>query len=135
MLIITVFFIFLFDFSFKNYGCPNVTVTKIVISRKVQFSIHCNYSVPRFVNHAVVLVHAASATLDQSGDLQCGKTRYCSKKPSSRVTTRCDKENQAFLTMDFDRLQGPFTSLHSLSVNGSILQKLYAVDASYRSTR
>ena len=41
------------------------------------------------------------------------------KKPSSRVTTCCDKENQALLTMDCDHLQGSFTSPHSLSVNGN----------------
>ena len=116
MLIIMIFF---FDLRFKNYGCPNVTVPNILISRKLRFSVHCNYSVPRFVNHAVVLTHAANAALDRSGDLRSGITRYYSKKPSSRVSTHCDEENQVFLTMDCDRLQGPFTSLHSLSVNGS----------------
>ena len=119
MLIITVFFLFLFDLRFKNYGCPNITVPKFLISRKVRFSVHCNYSAPRSVNHAVVLTHTTNAALDRSGDLRSGITRYCSKKPSSRVTTRCDEENQAFLTMDCDRLQGLFTSPHSLSVNGS----------------
>ena len=34
-------------------------------------------------------------------------------------TTRFDEENQAFLTADCGRLQVPFTSPHSLSVNGS----------------
>ena len=71
------------------------------------------------INHAVVLMHTVNATLDRSRNLRSGITRYYSKKPSSRVTTRCDEENQVFLTMDCDRLQGPFTSLHSLSVNGS----------------
>ena len=116
MLIITVFF---FDLQFKNYGCPNVTVPKIFISRKVRFSVHCNYSAPRSVNHAIVLTHTTNAVLDRSGDLRSGITRYYSKKPSSRVTTRCDEKNRAFLTMDCDCLQGPFTSPHSLSVNGS----------------
>ena len=47
------------------------------------------------------------------------KTRDYSKKPSSMVTTRCGEEDQVFLTTNCDRLQGPFTSLHSLSVNES----------------
>ena len=34
-------------------------------------------------------------------------------------TTRFDEENQAFLTANCGRLQVPFTSPHSLSVNGS----------------
>ena len=38
---------------------------------------------------------------------------------SSKETTRFDEENQAFLTADCGRLQVPFTSPHSLSVNGS----------------
>ena len=54
-----------------------------------------------------------------SGELRSRITRYYSKKPSGRVRTRCDEENQAFLTMDCDRLQGLFTSPHSLSINGS----------------
>ena len=114
-----IIFLFLFNLRFKNYGCPNVTVPKFLISRKVRFSVHCNHSVPRSVNHAVVLTHTTNAALDQSGDLRSGITRYYSKKPSSRVPTRCDEENQAFLAMDCDRLQGLFTSPHSLSVNGS----------------
>ena len=119
MLIIMAFFLFLFDLRFKTYGCPNVTVLKFFLLRKVRFSVHCNYSVPRSVNHAVVLTHITNAALDRSGFLRSGITRYYSKKPSSVVTTRCDEENQVFLTMDCDRLQGPFTSPHSLSVNGS----------------
>ena len=76
MVIIMVFFLFLFDLCFKNYGCPNITVAKCLISRKVRFSAHCNYFVPRSVNHAVVLTHVANATLDWLGDLQCGITTY-----------------------------------------------------------
>ena len=64
-------------------------------------------------------MHAANATLDWSGDLRSEITRYHSKKPPSRVTTRCDEWNQTFLEIDCDRLQGPFTSPHSLSVNGN----------------
>ena len=119
MLIIMVFSLFLFDLRFKNYGCPNETVPNFFILRKVRFSVHCNYSAPRSVNHAVVLTHTANAALDRSGFLRFGMTRYYSKKPSSKVITCCDEENQVFLTMDCDRLQGPFTSPHSLSVNGS----------------
>ena len=35
--------------------------------RKVRFSVRCNYSVPRSINHAVVLTHAANATMDGQG--------------------------------------------------------------------
>ena len=86
---------------------------KSAIFRTLQFSV------PRTINHAIVLTHTANAALDQSGFLRSGITRYYSKKPSSKVTTRCDEENQVFLTMDCDCLQSPFTSPHSLSVNGS----------------
>ena len=109
----------IFQLTFQNYEYLNIIVTKFFILRKVRFSVRCNYSVPRSVNHAVVLTHTANAALDRSGDLRFGITRYYSKKPSSRVTTCCDKENQAFLTMDCDGLQGPFTSPHSLFENGS----------------
>ena len=119
MVIITVFFLFLFDLRLKNYGCSNVTVPKFLISRKVWFSVHCNYFAPHSVNHAVVLTHTTNAALDWSRDLRSGMIRYYSKKPSSRVTTRCDEEYQAFLTMDCDSLQGLLTYTHSLSVNGS----------------
>ena len=61
--------LFLFKLRFKNYGCPNVTVTKYFISRIVRFSIRCNYSVPLSVNHAVILTRAANALLDRSGNL------------------------------------------------------------------
>ena len=54
-----------------------------------------------------------------SGDLQPELTRDYSKKFSSKETTRFDEENQAFLTADCGRLQGPFTYPHSLSLNGS----------------
>ena len=64
MVIITVFFLFLFELRFKTYGRPYVFVPEFFISRKVRFSLRCNYSVPRSVNHAVVLTHAANATLD-----------------------------------------------------------------------
>ena len=64
-------------------------------------------------------MHAANATLDRSGDLRSEITRDYSKKLSSIVTTHFDEENQAFLTTNCDHLQGPFTSPHSLSVNGS----------------
>ena len=92
-MIIIVFFLFLFDLSFKNCGCLNVTVPKFLISRNVQFSVHCNYFAPRSVNHAVVLTDTTNAALNRSGDLRSGITRYYPKKPSSRVTTRCDEEN------------------------------------------
>ena len=55
----------------------------------------------------------------RSGDLRSGLTRNYSKKLSSMETTRFDEENQAFLTTDCGRLQVPFTSPYSLSVNGS----------------
>ena len=98
---------------------PEHNRSDIFISRKVRFSVHCNYSVTRSVNHAVVLTHAATAALDGQEFCHPGKPRYYSKKHSSRITTRCDEENQAFLTTNCDRLQGLFTSPHFLSVNGS----------------
>ena len=106
MVIITVFFLFLFDLLFKKYGCPNVTVPKFFISRVLLFSVRCNYSVTRSVNHAVVLTHCECYPRSVRGFAN-RITRYYSKKPSSRVKTHCDEENQAFLTMDCDRLQGP----------------------------
>ena len=38
-----------------------------IYSRKVLFSVRCNCTVPRPINHAVVLTHAANATLDGQG--------------------------------------------------------------------
>ena len=119
MLIIMVFYFFIRLIRFKYYRCPNITVPKYFISRKVQFSVCCNYSVPRSVNHAVILTHAANAALDRSGDLRSEITRDYSTKPSSRVTTRRDEENQAFLTMDCNCLQSLFISPHFLTINGS----------------
>ena len=55
----------------------------------------------------------------RSGDSRSGLTRDYSKKLSSMETTRFDEENEAFLTAYCFRLQVPFTSPHSLSVNGS----------------
>ena len=92
MLIITVFFLFLFELRFKNYGSPNVTIQKYLISRKARDCVRCNYSVARSVNPAVVLTYAANASLDRSGDLRSGRTRNYSEKSSSMVPTRWDKE-------------------------------------------
>ena len=64
MVIIT---IFLFELRFKTYRRPYVIVPEFFISRKVRFSVRCNYSVPRPIYHAVVLTHAANATLDGQG--------------------------------------------------------------------
>ena len=121
-----VFFLFLFESCFKNYGRSNATVLKYYISREARFYIHCNYSVPHSANSAVVLTYAAvvltyaaNAALDRSGDLRSRRTTVYSKKPSSMVTTRCDTENQVFLATHCDRLRGPFISPHFLSVNGS----------------
>ena len=65
------------------------------------------------------LHNARSECNGRSGDLRSGLTRDYSKKLSSKETTRFDQENQAFLTADCGRLQVPFTSPHSLSLNGS----------------
>ena len=54
-----------------------------------------------------------------SGDLRSGLTRDYSKKLSRKETTRFDEENQAFSTADCGRLQIPFISPYSLSLNGS----------------
>ena len=114
MLIITVFFLFLFELCFKNYGCPNVTIQKYFISRKARDCVRCNYSVTRSVNPAVVLTYAANAALDRSGDLRSGRTRNYSEKSSSMVTTRWDEENQVFLATHCDHLRGPFIYLRIL---------------------
>ena len=63
MVIIMVFFSFLFELHFKTYGRQYVIVPEFFISRKVRFSLRCNYSVPHSINHA----HAANATLDGPG--------------------------------------------------------------------
>ena len=99
--------------------CPNAIVPKYYISRKAQFYVHGDYSVPRFINPAIVLTYAANAALDRSGDLQFMITRVYSVTPSSMVTTNCDTENQMFLITYSDLLRGPFIAPHSLSVNGS----------------
>ena len=101
MLIITVFFLFLFELCLKNYGGSNATVPKYNISREAY--LHCDYSVPRSVNSVVVLPYAANAVLDRSGDLRSRRTTVYSEKPSSMVTTRCDAENQVFLATHCDR--------------------------------
>ena len=72
MVIIKVFFLFLFELRFKTYGRSYVIVPEFFISRKVGFSIRCNYSVPRSINHAVVLAHAVNATLDGQGICDLG---------------------------------------------------------------
>ena len=119
MLIITVFFLFLFELCSKNYGRSKATVPKYYISREARSWVRCNYSAPRSVNSVVVLTYAANAALDWSGDSRSGRTTVYSEKPSSMVTTHCDAENQVFLATHCDRLRGPFISPHSLSVNGS----------------
>ena len=67
MVLITVFFLFLFELRFKTYERPYVIVPEFFISRKVRFSLRCNYSILRPINHAVVLTHAANAMLDGQG--------------------------------------------------------------------
>ena len=61
----------------------------------------------------------SECNVGRSGDLRSGLTRDYSTKLSSKETTRFDEENQAFLTADCGSLEVPFTSPHSLSVNGS----------------
>ena len=118
MVIITVFFLFLFELRFKTYGRQYVIILKYFISRKVWFSVRCNYSVP--LHKSCGRINArCECNAGQSGDLRSGITRDYSKKLSSMETTRFDKENQAFFTADCGRLRVPFTSPHSLSVNGS----------------
>ena len=67
MVIIKLFLLFLFELRFKTYRRPYVIVPEFFISRKVWFSVRCNYSVLRPINHAVLLTHAANATLDGQG--------------------------------------------------------------------
>ena len=126
MLIIMVFFLVLFELvTLQNIWALEHNRSEIFHfkpkffnSRKVWFSVRGNYSVPHSLNHAVILMYVANATLDQSWDLWSNITRDYSKKPFSRVKLTLT-ENQVFLIKDCDRLQGQFTSLHSLSKNGS----------------
>ena len=74
-----------FAYFYSSYTHQNVWVPKRKHSKI--FSVRCNYSVPCSVKHVVVLMHAANATLDRSGDLQSGITTDYSEKPSSMVTT------------------------------------------------
>ena len=116
---------FLTSFSSPIYGDYNgislifirPTLQKLWAPKRNHYKIFCfeksaNFHTlqllhTRSVNHVLVLTHAANATPEQSGDLPSWITRkYYSKKPSSLVKTRCNYENQAFLTMDCDRLQG-----------------------------
>ena len=81
----------------QNWWAPKRNRSEIFISRKVWFSIHCNYSIPHSVNHAVVLTYAANATLDRSGNLWSERTRDYSKKFSSMVTTHFDEGKTSIL--------------------------------------
>ena len=103
MLIKTVFFLFLFE---SCNGSKMFLFEKSVIFRTLQL-------LRRSVNRAVILTHAANATLDRSGNLRSGITRDYSKKPSIMETTHFDGENQVFLAADCDCLEGPFTSPRS----------------------
>ena len=118
MVIITVFFLFLFELCFKTYGRPYVIVPEFFISRKVRFSVRCIiHTAP---HKSCRRINArCECNAGRSGDLRSGLTRDYSKKLCSKETTLFDEENQAFLTADCGRLQVPFTSPHSLSVNGS----------------
>ena len=85
MLIFTVLFIFLFELHFKDYGRPNVVISKYFILRKARFSVLSNYSVTWSVSPEVVLMYMYATN----------KTNH---KPSSSMVTTClDKENKAFL--------------------------------------
>ena len=86
----------------RSRVCPNATVQKYYISRKAQFYVCGDYFVPHFVNPAVILMYAANAALDRSGDLRSRITRVYSVKPSSMVTTNCDTENHVFLSTHSD---------------------------------
>ena len=65
----------------------------------MQLYVHSNYSVLHsiYMYSVVVLEYAVNAGLDWSGDSTSGKTKYYSNKPSSMVTTYCDKEIKMFL--------------------------------------
>ena len=95
MLIITIFFLFLFELRFKNYGLPNTAVLKYYISRKERVHmlqlLHTMPINPVVVYYRIVLVITA---LDWSGNLQSERTTVYSKKPSSMLTICCDSENQ-----------------------------------------
>ena len=118
MVIITVISLFLFELRFKLMGARTYRSGNFHFEKSAVF-------------HTLRLLHTAphkscrrinarcECNAGRSGDLRSGLTRDYSKKLSSKETTRFDEENQAFLTADCGCLQVPFTSPHSLSVNGS----------------
>ena len=106
MVIITVFFLFLFELRFKTYGRPYVIVPEFSFREK------CGFPYAAITPyHARINAHS-ECNAGWSGDLRSGLTRDYSKKLSSKETNRFDEENQVFLTANCGRLQVPFTSPH-----------------------
>ena len=118
MVIIMGFFLFLLELRFKTYGRPYVIFLEMKNSESAVFrTLQLLHTAP---HKSCRRINArCECNAGRSGDLRSGLTRHYSKKRSSKETTRFDEENQAFLTADCGRLQVPFTSPHSLSVNGS----------------
>ena len=118
MVIITVFFLFLFELRFKTYGRPYVIIPEFSFREKCGFRTLQLLRITLHKSYGRINVHS-ECNAGRSGDLRSGLTRDYSKKLSSMETSLFDEENQAFFTADCGRLQIPFPSPHSLSVNGS----------------
>ena len=117
MVIIMVFFLFLFELRFKTYGRPNRSG---IFHFEKSAVFHMLQLIRTVLHKSCGRINARSEyNAGWSGNLRTRLTRDYSKKLSSKETTHFDEENQAFLTADCGRLQGPFTSPHSLSVNES----------------
>ena len=83
MVIITVFFLFLFELRFKTYGHPYVIVLEFFISRKVFFrTLQSLRTTPH--NSCGCINARSECNAGRSGDLRSGITRDYSKNPSSR---------------------------------------------------
>ena len=118
MVIITGFFLFLFELRFKPYGPVRNRSGIFHFEKSAVFRTLQLLRTPPHKSCGRINARC-ECNAGRSGDLRSRLTRDYSKKLSSKETTLFDEENQAFFTADCGRLQVPFTSPHSLSVNGN----------------
>ena len=79
--------------TLQNLWAPVRNRSEIFHFEKSAVFRTCNYSVPRSINHAVVLTNThCECNAGRSRDLRSGLTRDYSKKLSSMETTRFDGE-------------------------------------------
>ena len=119
MLIINGIFLIFIRVTLQNVWVPARNCSEIFISRKVRFFRTLRLLRTTLRKSCGRINARCECNAGRSGDLRSGLTRDYSKRLSSMEPTRFDEENQAFLTTDCSCLQVAFTSLHSLSVNGS----------------